>query len=410
MLTADLIRPRLQARGERLSVRQVRADDADWQKSAAELIALFAAHRGQRRAVWDAALETYEGERTDYSVLRGLAKVLEDAATFTPIRTSVDPEALRAQLFTHGPVFAQPDIFHPHDRQTVLQAAAAELGLPPETLEAVLFADRPAAYLLTESPTWTPEGLLARYNLELARGVLYWSDKMVVEIFDGYKDFWKYLKLFKLMFWATPLDNGYRVELDGPISPFVKATTRYGRQLAAFLPALLLGEKWQMQASVRPPGYERTLTYALDPASPLRTHFKRSGDFDSRLEADFAAEFAAKFGDERQQWQLTREDEVLLLDDTVMIPDFAFTHKKDGRRALVEIVGFWHREYLQRKLAKARAAQRSDLILLVYEGVNLSHDKLLHVPGEVLYFARKPVLKDVLAAVERAARPPQSFP
>ena len=31
------------------------------------------------------------------------------------------------------------------------------------------------------------------------------------------------------------------------------------------------------------------------------------------MEADFAAEFHAKFGDKRQGWELTREDEVILL-------------------------------------------------------------------------------------------------
>jgi hypothetical protein len=184
----------------------------------------------------------------------------------------------------------------------------------------------------------------------------------------------------------------------------VQATTRYGRQFAAFLPALLLSERWNMQASVRFDPGEATLEYRLDQNAPLASHFRKSGDFDSRLEADFAAEFAEKFGDARGHWLLTREDEVLLLGDTVMIPDFAFTHKKDGRRALVEIVGFWHPDYLRRKVEKVRAAQRSDLILLVYEGVNLSAERLKDAPGEVLYFPNKPVLKDVLAAVERAAR------
>jgi hypothetical protein len=310
-------------------------------------------------------------------------------------------------LFKNGPAFVRPDLFHPHQRQDVLHSIAAEYGLTADSIEAALFADLPAAYIMTDAGhAWTPDGLLARYNLELARGVLYWSDRLTVEVFDGYKDFWKYLKLFKLMFWATPHPNGagYHIELDGPISPFVKATTRYGRQFAAILPALLLGEKWQMSASVRPPQHDRTVKYELNYTSPLRSHFKRSGEFDSRLEADFAAEFHAKFGDERGKWRLTREDEVLLIGDTVMIPDFAFTHKEDGRRALVEIVGYWHPEYLQRKITKAREAQRSDLILLVYEGVNLTEDRLINVPGEVLYFPNKPVLKDVLAAVERAAK------
>ncbi|MFN8372885.1 MAG: DUF790 family protein [Anaerolineae bacterium] len=406
MLTAELVRPRLHARGDKLTVTGIKEKDAYWLRTADELIRLFRQYVGQTRQAWEDALERYEGERTDYILVRGLAKVLEDDATFMPISTPLDPETLRANLFARGPVFARTDLFHPHSRAHVLQAVSDELGLAQEVMEAALFADRPAAYVMADvGQAWTPETLLARYNLELARGVLYWSDKMTVDVFDGYKDFWKYLKLFKLMFWATVIpDGGYHIELDGPISPFVKATTRYGRQFAAFLPALLLGEKWQMSASVRPPGHERTRNFELDHKSPLRSHFKRSGEFDSRMEADFAAEFEAKFGDERGKWKMTREDEVLLLGDTVMIPDFAFTHKQDGRRALVEIVGYWHPEYLQRKISKVREANRSDLILLVYEGVNLTEDRLINVPGEVLYFANKPVLKDVLAAVERAAR------
>ncbi|RPJ02559.1 MAG: DUF790 family protein, partial [Chloroflexi bacterium] len=241
--------------------------------------------------------------------------------------------------------------------------------------------------------------------LELARGVLYWASQMRIDIHDGYKEVWRYLKLFKLMFWASPLsDGGYHVDLDGPISPFVQSTTRYGRQFAAFLPALLLGERWRMEADIRLAQLgSESLSYRLDQSSALRSHFKHSGAFDSCLEADFAAEFEAKFGAKRGQWVLTREDEVILLGDTVMIPDFALTHRKTGRRAVIEIMGFWHPEYLRRKVEKVRAAQRHNLILLVYEGVNLTENALQDVPGEVLYFANKPVLKDVMALVEAVA-------
>ena len=97
-----------------------------------------------------------------------------------------------------------------------------------------------------------------------------------------------------------------------------------------------------------------------------------------------------------------------------MIPDFSFTHVKDGRRALLEIAGFWHPDYLRRKAWKLREAGRRDLILLAYEGANCATETLrqaqgkrwANVPGEVLLFKNKPVLKDVLAAVERCAVPP----
>ncbi|MBZ0280509.1 MAG: DUF790 family protein [Anaerolineae bacterium] len=404
MLTADLVRPRLRLKGVSLSVEHLEPTPPHL-KTAADLIALFAGHLGQPQGKWDAALEAYEGHRTDYILIRGLAKVLEDSATFAPLVTPIEPDALRAALFTRGPVFDRLDLFHQQTRADVVAAVATEFDLTPEQIESTLFADRPTAYIMTDAgDAWTPESLIARYNLELSRGVLYWSSQMRVELHDSYKDFWRYLKLFKLMFWATPRpDDGYNIHLDGPISPFVKATTRYGRQFAAFLPALFLCDRWQMTADVRLPDTGKQVQYRLDHTSPLRTHFKKSGTFDSRLEADFAAEFEAKFGGERGQWLLTREDQVLLLGDTVMIPDFALTHKQDGRRALVEIVGFWHPEYLNRKIEKVRAAGRRNLILLVYEGVNLTADRLLQVPGEVLYFPNKPVLKDVMSAVERAA-------
>lgn len=404
MLTADLIRPRLRTRAGNISI-DLLEPTASARRTAADLIALFQAQIGRTAQDWENALDATIGVRLDYLVMRGLAKVLEDAATFTPLATPIAPDDLRQKLFARGPVFERADLFHPHNRADLLQTLADELGMNADQIEAALYSDRPAAHLLTAvGADWTPDTLIARYNLELARGVLYWAAQMDIDLHDGYKDFWRYLKLFKLMFWATPHpEGGYHVTLDGPISPFVKATTRYGRQFAAFLPAVLLGEKWHMTADIRLPQSKGNLTYTLDPGAPLQTHFKRSGEFDSRLEADFAAEFEAKFGGERGQWTLTREDEVLLLGDTVMIPDFALTHKQDGRRALVEIVGFWHPEYLNRKLAKVRAANRRNLILLVYEGVNLTQDRLINVPGEVLYFPNKPVLKDVLAAVERVA-------
>ena len=309
-------------------------------------------------------------------------------------------------MFAAGPAYVASDPRHPRTRADIVRDAADALGIAPDALDDALYADLPGAAMLREiGRVWTPDDLIARYNVELARALLYWCDRMTIEIHDTYKDFWRYLKFFKLMFEATPLEHGYRVELDGPISPFVHATTRYGRQFAAFLPALFLCERWHMDASIRMAGAPNAepLRYTLDASAPLRSHFPKSGLYDSRLEADFAAEFAAKFGGERAKWTLTREDEVIVLGDRVMIPDFALTHRADGRRALVEIVGYWHPDYLRRKVSKVREAERRDLILLVYEGVNLTRERLRDAPNEVLYFGSKPVLKDVIAAAERVA-------
>src|SRR5258708_7505852 len=408
MLTADLIKPRLRIRGGALRIKTIDVADAFWQNTAAELADVFRAQVRRSGRDWQAALERYEGERVDYIVVRGLAKVLSDAATFSPVTAACDPGLLRQRLFARGPAFAETDLFHTQNRDDLINQSAVEMNISAQDIETALFADRPAEDLLTDAgPAWTPTDLLARYNLELSRGALYWANQMQIELHDTFKDIFRYLKLFKLMFEITTIDSGYNISVDGPISPFYKATMRYGRQFAAFLPALFLCERWQMIATVRPPQRHDTqepIEYRLDNSAPLHSHFKRSGEFDSRLEADFAAEFEEKFGSERGQWRLSREDELIPVGDTVMIPDFAITHKRDGRRALVELVGFWHPDYLRRKVQKVRAAKRRDLILVVYEGVNLAAEKLRDVPGEVLYFKNKPVLKDVMAAVEAVAR------
>jgi len=405
VLTADLVRPRLRLRESELSIDMLDERDPCWLETANDLVSLLRSHLGQSHAAWDRALEAYIGERIDYVVVRGLAKVLTGAATFSPLAAPLPPAQLRERLFARGPMFTAPQLFHPQARYEVVSSVADELNISSEQVEAALFADRPATYLLTDTgPDWTPEGLLARYNLELARGVLYWASHVRIEVHSGYKDLWKYLKLFKLMFWAQPRQDGYLIDLDGPISPFVSATTRYGRQFAAFLPALLLCEQWRMIAAVHPPQTSKTVTYRLDSSSSLQTHFKQSGLFDSRLEADFASEFEHKMGGKRGHWRLLRESEVILLGDTVMIPDFTLVDEQDEtRKILIELVGFWHPQYLKRKVEKVRAANCAHLLLLVYQGLKITGDAFQDAASQVIFFKQKPVLKEVMQAVDEMA-------
>lgn len=430
MLTSDLVRPRLRVSGSTLQVAMINEQDLSLQRIARDLIDVLEQFRGQTFAAWEEAVRAYEGTSVDYILVRGLAKVLADAATFAPLETPVPPAALRQQVFERGPIYSIPDMFHPTTREEILQEIANELSLAPQSLDELLFADRHATYRLSETgPDWTPTTLLARYNLELARAALYWASHITIEVAGNYKDLWKsgtqseplqqepavahtpykdlwrYIKLFKLMFWAEPLpQGGYRIELDGPISPFVSATTRYGRQMAAFLPALLLCEYWRMEAYVHPPQTLGEKLYRLDHTCSLKTHFKSSGLFDSRLEEDFAREFEEKMGGKRGHWSLARESEVLLLGDTVMIPDFALIDEADeSRKILIELVGFWHPAYLKRKVEKVHAANCAHLLLLVYEGLNITEEAFQDVASEVIFFKNKPVLKEVMETVETMA-------
>lgn len=406
MLKSDLIRPRLEMRDGRVWPRLLPAD-YHYLSVARELTALFQRYVGHSRGTLAEALRDYEGDSLDYPVIRGLAAVLEARCLFGN-EPAVKPAELRELLFRQGPVTHQKDLFSAASRNQILAEAATGYDLAVEQIEMALFADlAEEQVLLDPGEPVAPGDLIARYNLELSRGLLYWAREVRLRLQDHYKDVFKYIKLFKLMYTVQPFpaQAGYLVTLHGPISPFIKSTIRYGLQFAKFLPALLLCQKWHMEADVQLPNVpaRESFRYILDERTPLRGHFKASDLFDSRLEADFAAEFEEKYGGAKRKWALAREDELVLAGDTVMIPDFSFTHK-DGRRALLEIVGFWHPAYLRRKLTKVRQAGRQDLILLVYEGVNVAEETFQEASaGEVLTFTRKPVLKDVIEAVERSA-------
>jgi hypothetical protein len=407
MLKSELILPRLKKRNQQIKPLMLPAD-YHYLQIGNELIQLVKAYVGRSRGELEDVLRAYEGESLDYRIIRGLANVLLSRCIFGH-DPPVKPAKLRAALFGRGPVTLKPDLLNPTTREQAVAETATQFGLSSAQVEQALFADLlEERILLSAGQMITPKDLIARYNLEVARGLLYWAREVDIIVRDGYKDLFKYIKLFKLMHTVYPIpQQGYNVILHGPISPFVKSTIRYGLQFAKFFPALLLGKTWRMDANVQPPDTTHSFHYSLDDKSSLHSHFKPSSLFDSGLEADFAAEFEVKYGGSKRKWELEREDELIVVDDTVMIPDFSLTHRKDGRRALIEIVGFWHPNYLQRKLRKIRQAKRHDLILLLYESANVAEGVFEeNSAGEVLTFTKKPVLKDVLAAVERCAVKP----
>ena len=77
--------------------------------------------------------------------------------------------------------------------------------------------------------------------------------------------------------------------------------------------------------------------------------------------------------------------------------------KDESRRILIELVGFWHPNYLRRKVEKVRAANCAHLLLLVYKGLNITEGAFQDVASEVIFFQQKPVLKEVMEAVEGMA-------
>ena len=129
MLKSDLIRPRLTTRGPAVMPEQLPAD-YQWLGIASELIALFGSHVGQTRGQLADDLRAYEGDSLDYPIIRGLAAVLENQATFDR-EPPVDPVALREFLFTAGPATSGKTLFRRQSRSERLAEAAARYASSP---------------------------------------------------------------------------------------------------------------------------------------------------------------------------------------------------------------------------------------------------------------------------------------
>ena len=402
MLTSDLLR--YQIHDDTIQVVYIDPACERYRAIASDLIEIYTVHLGKAKGELAQALADYEADGTEYHVIRGLARLLEDLSEFT-IQSLIEPEALRERIFAcareHHPIVTQTNLLHRHTRATALAKLAADLGLSTDDVLRSMYADLESNHILTTLEPPTPQWLLNRYNVALAQAMLYRASEMTIQIYPNtptkYQLVFKFIKLFKLMH-AISGDHadGYRLVLDGPASMF-RLSQKYGIRMALFLPALLHCDRWWMDATIIMRG-NNPYRFELTDELGLQSHYRPPDEYDSELERSFANQFESI----PTEWRLERETDLIDLKETVMIPDFSFSHP-DGRRALMEIVGFWTPEYLRRKLWKLKRAGKRNLIVAVSDRLNCSVEDFREIPGEVLFFKTRVKPKEMLTKVEACA-------
>ena len=404
MLPLDLLRYRIQ--DDEVTPRYVNPKNSNYRAIAKDLIEIYTAHLNKTKGSLASALADYEAADTNYQVKRGLAKLLEDRSEFT-IQSPIEPEILREKIFTYAskrhPIVTKRDKLHRNTRPKALAKIADELQISGDAVMDGMYADLEENRLLKEFDPPTTEWLLDRYNVALAQAMLYRASEMTIRIYRNiptkYRLVFQFIKFFKLMHVVEGNNaDGYQIVLDGPASMF-RLSQKYGIQMALFLPALLHCDRWWLDATIVMNKKDH-LRFDLTDEAGLQSHYCDPGEFDSELERHFATQFD-KIDTE---WTLERETDIINLKDTVMIPDFAFSHP-DGRRALMEIVGFWTPDYLQKKLWKLKRTAMPNMIIAVSDQLNCSTEDFRDIPGEVLFFKTRIKPKDVLEKVEACAIP-----
>lgn len=395
MLTSDLVRTRV--RKGVVEPKYVDPEDATAREKAAELVEIFASHSGEPRGEVDRAVDRITGYGTDYKIWRGLAKLLYDRSEFETVAPA-DPVEIRRAVFEYAA--EHPGRIGAEWRGEVFETVADDFGASPERLRETLYADLDDRQRLVAFDPVEPDDLLDRYNLALAQAVLYKATSVEIHLRDLDPNMLRYLfqslKFNRLMHRCEGVGDGYRLHVDGPASLF-KRNRKYGTRLARFLPAVVLADDWALEADLDWEDDQKR--FQLSSEDGLVSHYTADGQW----KADEEEYFEEQFADYDTEWSLEREGAILELgDNEVIVPDYRLDHP-DGRRAHLEIVGFWRLGYLERRIELLRECDDIPLALAVSERLQTGREALEDSPASVFFFKTVILVDRAIEAAEAVA-------
>jgi len=351
-----------------------------------------------------AAIEESDAGGGDYKLVRGFYTLLERRCTFktedsnsdndggittTTISTSMipifDPPRIRKAVFEESSKrgFALTEL----ERSEIAQSVASKLHLSsPDVVLKAMWSDLDDNLILDHFDSIDPEALIGWYNLSLMQTLLFNCTKLDFYISGGlnWKRVLRRVKRLGLMYHLQQpqqqQENRIICSLEGPLSLF-KLTDRYGTLLAKLLPSIIFSSdnrrensrddgEWQLDAWIVRKTMDGRKIYEFkiskdempelltDPYlffSPNSSAEKEVvGSFpynDSNFDSAVEEKFAKRFEQADTGWRLAREpDPIVLSNGGAFIPDFVF--EKYDKKIYLEIVGFWTKEYLERKLQK----------------------------------------------------------
>ena len=407
MLTRAQVDPFVRVHGRALRVQYLADPRGRIVPFLDRMLRLVRRLEGQTLETVSEALRRQERRVRDASRLAGISRALIEWCDFTPLSSAAQLEDARRDVFAARGALWPPvsgDMLAPY------AAAAAALGMSAETLQRTLYDDRPGARRLCRVPEGDGRALLARYNLELARGVLRDATRVELHTRGGWRDVFRAVKAAGLMHELIREGKRYRLVLTGPAAAFVVRPARYGVRFARVLPVLARAPGWRVNAQVLRGGQSCSLAVrgrarADTNAAPVGSEPRRER-YDSAWERRFVRDFRASSWARQSGWSLSRERSPLSSGGAVFLPDFTLRHN-DGREAAVELVGFWTPEYLTAKVAKVRAAGDVPLVLVVAKALAVGDavDVLNEVGGErIVWCGRRPRVGDVMRVVEAVAK------
>lgn len=386
--------------GQILPDRLTRVHDQQYLRLAESMLHIYQSGVGRMRQQLRSAVHKLFENELDCPTRRidAFCKLLDERSVYDKDRRS-SAAKLRQRVFRLAagkhPLVSSTDKLFESSESEVKAEIAREIGQSWEQIERALFADVIQFHRLREFRGYdSPQALLARYNVAQTQAVLYDAVSMTVWTQDDFKLILRYAKLARLMHTIVrKADGTYRITFDGPAS-VLKQSRRYGVAFAKFLPGLLSCRGWKMQAIVQHRRSSWTNQFQLSPVDGLTSNVDAAELFDSGLEENFAQKWGAQ---PRDGWRLYREGIVLYQNQKVFVPDFFFVHE-DGRKAIMEIVGFWTPEYLEQKQKTIATFSGHRIFLAVADSVDWPDDE---PSGTTLRYKTALKVSDVLGMLAK---------
>lgn len=372
---------------------------------ASTALDLVRAHIGLSRGVLLEAWNQIPIAPTENRLARALFKLALDTCEFDE-STAMDPVELRQEVFTKAAAHRRHGD-RDFNRAAVLEAIAQNHSLAVTSLEEALYADLPTAHILRKADLPSPDGLLAQHELASHQAVLLRAVRVQARVLSataaGYRALFRRLKFHRLLYTIAKLDRGmgYTIEIDGPFSLF-EQTTKYGLKLALALPAIMACEAWDVSAELRW-GKDRR---------PLRYHLHGGVDPSSAPQAEMAAlpdEVATLLSDLRQQasmWQVSPSEAILdLPGQGICVPDLEFCHLESSQRVYLEVLGFWSRHAVWKRVELVEAGLPHRIVFAVSKHLRVSEEVLNgDAPAALYVYARTLNARAVLDRVEAVVK------
>jgi predicted nuclease of restriction endonuclease-like RecB superfamily len=412
MLTGNLVRVKIAK--QRVIPLYIDRGAERWLEAAESLLLLFREGVGMTRGeIENEVDELFGGGGKATQVYRGLAKILEDRAEFEVV-ADVPPEVIREKVFTAAADMrcrmrtrrTGPGHRADFEREAVLKAVGNELNLEPEAVAASLFADLRAENRLLSFDDMEAQWLIDRYNVGLAQAVLLRSVLVKVEVKNErparYRQLFRRLKFHRLLYRVEgSMRDGYALQIDGPLSLF-SATTKYGLQVALFLPALLHCEDFRLEAELRWGPRRDPRSFFLESRDGLVSHVADAGTY---VPTELTA-FVERFRQVAPEWELSECTDVVELGrEGVWVPDYHVVHQQSGTDVFIEVLGFWKRSSLERLMRLLPRHGPPRFVLAISDRLKVDEDALRELSGPILRFKEIPNATELSAILDTFVRP-----